>query len=82
MMRNGLTPKKQQGAVFLVLLLGMTFAMTAGLIGLYNTDRLKIRQETDIQVALADVKNALIGYAVTHNRPGSLPWPAFATGST
>ncbi|MFZ3019033.1 MAG: type II secretion system protein [Gallionella sp.] len=81
------SPNKQRGVALMVMLVVMIMGIAAALIGSLTTTALKNEQQRKTAEALAQAKDALIGYAVkvqlSHStacipnctRPGDLPCP-------
>jgi type II secretory pathway pseudopilin PulG len=69
-------PNRQRGVALMVMLVVMIMGIAAALIGSLTTTALKNEQQRKTAEALAQAKDALIGYAVSDsNRPGELPCP-------
>src|SRR5665647_2016844 len=69
---------KQHGAALLVMLVILVIGAAAVLITSLSTTALKNARQKTTSDALAQAKDALIGYAVSDtNRPGELPCPDF-----
>ncbi len=70
------TIQRQHGAVFIVMLVFMIMGVAAFLVGSLNSAAVQIKRDQVTANALAQAKDALIGYAATHpTLPGSLPCP-------
>lgn len=70
------TPNRQRGVALMVMLVVMIMGIAAVLIGSLTVTALKNEQQKKTSEALAQAKDALIGYAVSDsNRPGELPCP-------
>ncbi len=73
--------QKQRGAAFMVMLVIMIIGVTAYLVSSLSSNALQIKRDENTADALAQAKDALIGYAVTYgdNHPGQgygyLPLP-------
>lgn len=69
-------PRKQRGAVLMVMLVIVVLGFAAALISSLSSSALKISQQEKTAAALAQAKDALIGRAISDvNRPGELPCP-------
>jgi type II secretory pathway pseudopilin PulG len=69
---------QQRGAVLMIMLVIMVMGIAAVLISSLSTTALKNARQETTSNALAQAKDALIGYAVSDpNRPGELPCPDF-----
>ncbi len=67
---------KQRGAAFIVMLVILVVGVTAVLVGSLKSAEIKIDRDEKTAMALAQAKEALVGYAATYaNFPGSLPCP-------
>ena len=73
--------KQQHGAAFIVMLVIMIMGVTAFLVSSLKSNALQIKRDEVTAEALAQAKEALMGYAVSVNltggiaRPGDLPCP-------
>lgn len=69
---------KQRGAALLVMLLITVTGVATALVGSLSSTALKNARQETTAAALAQAKDALIGYAASDpNRPGELPCPDF-----
>lgn len=73
--------RRQRGAVFIVMLVFMIMGVAAFLVSSLNSSAVQIKRDAATADALAQAKEALIGYAASvdltsgSNRPGDLPCP-------
>ncbi len=75
-LRSFLVADRQYGQALLVILVILGVAVTALVFYFANPGRLSIERDQKTAAALAQAKEALIGYAAAdNNRPGSLPCP-------
>lgn len=65
----------QNGQALLLLLVILAIGFSALIYGLVSPASLSLRSDEVTNAALAQAKDALIGYAAADNRPGSLPCP-------
>ncbi len=71
-----LLPHKQRGAVLMIMLVIVVMGAAAYLVSSLSASALKNARQETTAAALAQAKEALIGYAVKDsNRPGELPCP-------
>lgn len=69
---------KQHGAVLMIMLVIMIVGIAAILVNSLTSSTVKTARQENTSAALAQAKDALIGYAVSDpNRPGELPCPDF-----
>lgn len=67
---------RQRGAALLLAMFIIGLAVTAYVVRSYDAAAMKARQEERTIKALAEAKEALIAWSVTHNQtPGQMPWP-------
>ncbi len=66
---------RQHGYALLILLTLLGLGAVAFLVGSMNTVEIQNSRDRITRDALAQAKEALIAYAATHTRPGSLPCP-------
>lgn len=70
------SPRKQHGGVLMVMLIIMIIGASAILVSSLNSSATKIARDKTTANALAQAREALIGYAVSDsNHPGELPCP-------
>lgn len=65
----------QRGAVLLIMLIILIAGASAMLLRSLNSSTMRLEREKITADALAQAKEALIGYAVSNNTPGKLPCP-------
>ncbi|MBA1330358.1 hypothetical protein QQ73_03995 [Candidatus Endoriftia persephone str. Guaymas] len=69
--------RPQQGAAFLLLIFSLTMALAMAVVGKFSIDRFRLHRANTNLEQLQQAKQALIGYAVMHSRPGALPCPDY-----
>ncbi|MGY1489239.1 hypothetical protein ACW4YW_07475 [Methylobacillus pratensis] len=68
--------RAQRGAALLLAMFIIGLAVTALVMRSYDAAEMKARQEEKTMKALAEAKEALIAWSVTHpDTPGQMPWP-------
>ena len=82
-------PRRQQGAVLLIMLIILVVGVATVLVSSFNSSAINIARAKTSSQALAQAKEALIGYAITYadthsgTVPGYLPCPDLSgTGGT
>lgn len=70
------SPAQQRGAAMLLMMFIIGLAVTAYVVKSYDAAAMKARQEEKTMKALAQAKEALISWSVSHGfTPGQMPWP-------
>ena len=68
--------RSQRGAALLIMVVIMVLGIAAVLVGSLNSSAINVSRQQQTSAALAQAKEALIGYAASDsNRPGELPCP-------
>lgn len=68
--------RAQRGAALLLAMFMIGLVVTAYVMQSYDAAEIKARQEEKTMKALAEAKEALIAWSVTHSQtPGQMPWP-------
>lgn len=75
MKNHNISPAAQQGSTLIILLLILVIAGTAALFSILDGNAVKNARYKKSTAALAEAKNALIGYSTSYKRPGVLPCP-------
>ncbi len=68
-------PHAQRGAALMIMLVIMVMGVVAFFVGSLSSTAIQIKRDEVTANALAQAKEALIGYAATHDTPGKLPCP-------
>src|SRR3989338_2333922 len=69
---------RQHGAALMLMLVIVVMGAATALVGSLSTTAVKNARQETTSIALAQAREALIGYAVSDgNRPGELPCPDF-----
>ena len=80
-LNNQALSASQKGAALILIVVILVLAASAIMLRIFDTSLIKVRQDSEASISLADAKAALVGYSLGRigagERPGNMPYPDY-----